>query len=294
MMEKLAIVTPSYAPDFERCQLLCRSITRFVNPHPQHYLIVDADDLELFSSLENEHTKIITVESIIPSWLKKLPIKRNMWVSWKTIPIRGWILQQIIKISVAQQMSEDIAMFVDSDVFFVRDFDLNKLLRDDKTRLFCNPQGNEVQKQMHLKWHKSASKLLGLETVNPEIPDYIGNLITWKKKHVQQMCSHIEKVTGKDWMIAVGNSWHFSEYTLYGTFIQQVLGKKSEHCSEANTLSLDYWHEKSMSREEIKHFRTHLEPNQFAIMISAKSGTPLESYLWLESYEEICQLFYGL
>jgi len=283
MMEKLAIVTPSYAPDFKRCQLLCRSINRFVNPRPQHYIIVDADDWELFRSLENEHTTILTLESIIPSWLIKLPLKRNVWVSWKTIPIRGWIIQQIIKISVAQQMAEDIAMFVDSDVFFIRDFDVQHLFKGDKTRLFCDAQGNDIQKKMHLKWHQSATKLLGLESVNPQIPDYIGNLITWKKKHVQQMCSHIEKVTGKDWMIAVGNSWHFSEYTLYGTFVQKVLREKSQHYSEANTLSLDYWLEKSLSREEIKDFRTNLEPHQVAIMISAKSGTPPESYLWLES-----------
>ncbi len=293
-MERLAIITPSYAPDFERCKLLCQSIKRFINPHPRHYIIVDADDLELFSSLESEHTTILTLESIIPSWLIKLPLKRNFWVSWKTIPIRGWIIQQIIKISVAQQMEEDIAMFVDSDVFFIRDFDVQHLFKGDKTRLFCDAQGNEVQKKMHLKWHQSATKLLGLEAVNPEIPDYIGNLITWKKKHVQQMCSHIENVTGKNWMVAVGNSWHFSEYTLYGTFIQQILKEKSEHYSEANTLSLDYWLEESLSREEIRDFRTHLEPHQVAIMISAKSGTPPESYMWLQSYDEVCQLFYGL
>jgi len=292
-MEKLAIITPSYAPDFERCQLLCRSIKRFINSRPQHYIIVDADDWELFHSLENEYTKIITLESIIPDWLKKLPLKRNIWVSWKTIPIRGWIIQQIIKIAVAQQMEEDIAMFVDSDVFFVSDFDIKHLFKKDKTRLFYDIQGNEAQKKMHLIWHQSATKLLGLEAVDPEIPNYVGNLITWKKKHVQQMCSHIENVTGKDWMRAVGNSWHFSEYVLYGTFIQQVLKEESEHYCEASTLSLDYWQEKSLSAKEIKDFRTNLEPQQVAIMISAKSGTPLHSYLWLESYEEVCQLFYG-
>ena len=92
----------------------------------------------------------------------------------------------------------------------------------------------------------------------------------------------------------MGNSWHFSEYILYGTFVQQVLREQSEHYSEANTLSLDYWLEKSLSVDEIKDLRTHLEPHQFAIMISAKSGTPLESYRWLASYEKVCQLFYGI
>ena len=46
-----AIVTASYAPDFERCRLLCETIDRFVTGASHHYILVEQRDVALFRQL---------------------------------------------------------------------------------------------------------------------------------------------------------------------------------------------------------------------------------------------------
>ena len=113
-----AIITPSYAPDFQRCQLLSWSVEQFVPASVSHYIIVDARDLKLFQQLETQRTKLITVESVLPWWIQHIPFVKNGWFSLKTFVIRNWILQQIVKISIAQYLKQDVLIFVDSDVTF--------------------------------------------------------------------------------------------------------------------------------------------------------------------------------
>jgi hypothetical protein len=95
------IVTPSYAPDFERCRLLCKSIEQFVTPPVDHYVIVERRDLRLFRQLQGSRTEILPVQSILPWWIRRLPGARRWWLSMKTPPIRNWICQQLIKIAAA-------------------------------------------------------------------------------------------------------------------------------------------------------------------------------------------------
>ena len=51
-----AIVTASYAPDFERCRLLCETIDRFVTGAPRHYILVEQRDVALFRQLETRQS----------------------------------------------------------------------------------------------------------------------------------------------------------------------------------------------------------------------------------------------
>lgn len=273
------IVTPSYHLDFVRCQLLSQSIRYFIEPKVNHYIIVHREDLELFRPLETKNTQIITVESIIPWWIKRLPGFDKGWLSFKTLPIRNWLMQQIIKIIAAQDIAKDVVVFIDSDVVFVRPFQLNNFVDSEgKIRLFKDPIGNEAQKKIQYKWHATSTKLLGLSEIEPTLPDYIGQIITWKKDHVIQMCDRIEAVSGKCWIETLANSWNVSEYILYGTFIERVLGDKSLHYSEALNICHDYWFQDSLSTEELEEFITQINSQQVAIMVSSKAKIPVERY----------------
>jgi hypothetical protein len=273
-----ALITPSYAPDFERCCLLTQSINKFIKPVVNHYIIVDKRDFSLFQKLRNQHTFIISKESLLPWWIYRLPLPQNFWLSFKTIPVRGWVIQQIVKIAAAQQINADLAVFIDSDVAFVRPFNLYSLIRQEKIRLFCDIQGNELQKQMHWKWHKSASQLLGLSDVDPRIPDYIGQIITWRRENILQMCQHLENISGKSWIETLANAWHISEYILYGVFVDRILKDKSKHYYDAQTLSLDYWFPESLSQQQLESFLATIRPEQVAVMISAKAKIPVKQY----------------
>lgn len=274
----LGLITPSYAPDFERCKLLCRSVEHFISPSVNHYVIVDQRDLQLFRQLEKPNTKILTVESILPWWIKRVPFLNKSWLSIKTLPIRNWLIQQIVKIAAAQQIDEDVSVFVDSDVVFVRPFNLQSLTYEGRVRMFRNPKGNEVQRKMHFKWHQSASHLLGLPDVDMSIPDYIGNVITWRRNHVLQLCQHLEKISGRGWIETLGNSWHLSEYVLYGIFINRILKEQSGHYYEAQNICHDYWLPQPLSDEQLHNFIGEIRLEHVAVMISAKAGMPVERY----------------
>ncbi|MBE9030414.1 hypothetical protein IQ266_11790 [filamentous cyanobacterium LEGE 11480] len=279
MSPSFAIITPSYAPDFQRCQLLANSVNQYIQPPFVHYIVVDRCDAQLFSSLANTRTRILTVESVLPRWIFREPIFRKVWLSWKVPPLRNWILQQIVKLAVAQQIEQDVAVFVDSDVIFVRPFDLNQLAQDDQqVRLYRDDQGNPVQRDMHRKWHASAAEVLGLSTIDPQIPDYIGNLITWRKQNVIQLCQHIEMVSGRGWIQTLAGVWNLSEYVLYGLFVDQVIPQQAQHYPDHRNFCHDYWLTECIAGEALQDWVSQLQPEQVAIMISAKSGMSVQDY----------------
>jgi hypothetical protein len=283
MTLSFGLITPSYAPDFQRCQLLAWTVQEFVKPPFQHYIVVDRCDYHRFKSLANARTQIITVESVLPWWIKREPIFRKVWLSLKTPPLRNWILQQITKIAIAQQLTEDVGIFIDSDVAFVRPFCLERLTKDNQVRLFRNITQNAIQRDMHRKWHESATQLLGINAIDPNmpdynVPDYIGNLITWKRHNVQLLCEHLEQQSGKSWMETLGKTWHLSEYVLYGLFVEQVLGERSGHYIASHNFCHDYWLPEKLDDHALQHWIETVMPEQVAVMISAKAGITVDRY----------------
>jgi hypothetical protein len=283
-MNKLefGIITPSYAPDFERCQLLSWSIQHFISPEITHYIIVDARDLPLFRQLKSPNTEIITVESILPWWIQRVPLIKNGWLSLKTFFIRNWLLQQIVKLAVAQHINKDIFVFVDSDVTFIRPFNLKSFVREDKTRLFRVPnQYNREFVDKHPvfeKWRQTASNLLGLPQISLPTPGYIGNIITWRRDRLLKLYEHIEKISGRGWMKTICGSLHLSEYILYGTFVDQVLQEQSGHYYDSGRICHEYWANKSMSDQQMQEFFAGVLPEDKAVMISAKARISPERY----------------
>ncbi|WP_088889061.1 DUF6492 family protein [Leptolyngbya ohadii] len=273
-----AIITPSYAPDFERCRLLCETVEQFVKPPVNHYIIVDRSDLALFQQLQKPRVQILTKEELLPKWIKRLPLRQNIWFSFKTLPIRGWLLQQIIKLEAARTIPEDVAIFVDSDVAFVRPVDFSCFTRNGLVRLYHEADGNFADMPMHVKWHRTSSELVGIPPVPMPAPDYIEQVVTWKRDNVVKLCERIEAVSGRSWIETLSNVWHLSEYTLYGTFVDRVLQDQSGHYQDAGKLCLDYWTPEPMSAEQIQSFLQQLRPEHMAVMISAKAGMPVDSY----------------
>lgn len=266
---KLALITPSFAPDFERCKLLCESVNDHVDPSMEHHLIVDRRDLSLFRSLENERTKIRTVEEIIPWWIIRLPWVRKWWLSLATKPVRNWILQQLVKLSVAEHVDAEGYVFVDSDVTFIRNFGPERLVKGDSLRLFRVPGAANLEG--HRRWHRTSAQLLGLPPTDYFGSTYIGNQITWRRDNMKEMYRHIEGQTGRSWQAAIASSWHLSEYILYGIFVEHVLGGKGHHYEESPICHISWDYDLS-SDEDINQFLSQIREYHSAVMVSAKQG----------------------
>lgn len=274
-----AILTPSYYPDFERCRLLCHSIERLVKLPIRHYIAVEHRDYQLFSALSGPNTEVVVVQDLLPRWIFRVPTLKKAWFSLKTLPVRNWIMQQITKITLARSVKSNVFLFLDSDEVFIRPFDCQSLVKNGLVRFYSQPDGNPADMETpHHLWHQSASQLLGLTPQPMPAPDYIADVVTWTQDNVLSMCQHIEQVTGQWWLEALCRTWNFSEYTLYGTYIDRVLKERSGHYTDPVQILNSYYAPASLSEDELRQFLAATRPEHVAIMISAKAHMSVERY----------------
>lgn len=273
------IVTPSYAPDFERCQLLSQSIEKFISPaNTTHYILVDRKDLKLFRKIKEKNTQIIPKESILPWWILHSQLSKKWWISLKSLPIRGWIVQQISKLSVAEHFTEDIFIFVDSDVVFIRPFNLYDLILNGKVSLFREPATDSISMSSHYMWHQSAHRLLCLPPPIFPAPGYIGQIVAWRRENILKLYRHIEMIDKRNWIVSLANLWQFSEYILYGTFCEHVLKEESGHYFDSKILCHNYWSHQDLTNVELIDFLKNTSSQHIGLMISSKANIPVCHY----------------
>ena len=215
------------------------------------------------------------IEDLVPSWLHRLPFSRRFLFSTRTRPVRNWIFQQLVKLSIAEHVDVDNLVFVDSDVAFVRSFDPEMLIRDGKLRLFRAPGAARLE--THFRWHRSAAGLLGLEERDYLGADFIGNLITWRRKHVLDLHRRIEDVSGTSWQRAIARTWHLSEYILYGAFVEQLL-EGGSHYYTSESLCQISWEYQVDDLASLERVFSEIRPEHVAIMVDAKLAIPATHY----------------
>lgn len=276
-----ALVTASYAPDFERCRLLCETVDRFVTGVSKHYLLVEHSDVGKFRALESVHRVVVDERDLLPSWLHSLrdPIsrfRRRIWLSARTLPLYGWHVQQLRRIAIAAHATEDILVYCDSDVAFLKPFDCGAFRSNGRVRLFRRDhaiaQDNLVNQA---KWSRTAGALLGIDAPAVSPHDYIATLIAWRRQSVTDMCRHIERETGRHWVAALGAKRKFSECMLYGRYVDEVLrGKGHFHAGEE--FCRVQWYGTPMSDAEFNAFLDTVEPEQVAIGMQSFIGTDVD------------------
>lgn len=260
-----AIVTPTYAPDFEHCRLLVESVQRYVPQHVKHYLIIDRKDEQLFSELHSPRTKILLKQEILPWWIHQLPFAPKWWISMRSLPIRGWIVQQLVKLSVNLALREDIYVFLDSGAMFVRPYDPATSVVDGMVPLF-REQKDEVRLTWNTHWHQVAARLLGLPVLRTYDTNYVGNNpIYWRRENLTKLQRHIEKITGKDWIVALCRLQRLSEYVIYGVFVEHILKNTSGQYETSKARTLSYWQDRPMNEIELCAFKEKLGPEDVLV-----------------------------
>jgi Family of unknown function (DUF6492) len=141
-----AIVTASYAPDFERCRLLCETMDEFVTGASHHYILVEGRDVPLFRQLQTQTRTVVDERDLLPPWLHAWwdPasfLRRRIWLSLRTQPLRGWHVQQLRRIAVGYHVGEDTLVYCDSDVAFLKPFDCKVFWRGGAARLSAATTG---------------------------------------------------------------------------------------------------------------------------------------------------------
>jgi Family of unknown function (DUF6492) len=284
---RLALITPSYEGDLERCRLLCDSIDRMAQGDWQHYLLVADHDAPLFQALAGPRRTVIPDSQILPRWLKPVrqPFdkkKRWRWVSTKLTRqvwhMTGWHVQQLRKMLVARHIGEQVMVMADSDSFFVRPFGIHTFLRGDAVRLHVVSgaiSNDNPDLRKHGVWTKLAHRLLGLPAPSFPANDYVQNLVSWRRDHALTMLDRIENTAGTDIVTATGRHRTFSEYQIYGAYASECL-KGMGHWSGAGPLCLTYWDGAALNPDSFISFIAELKPEQIAVCVQSFTGTSLE------------------
>lgn len=265
LSDQLALITCSYGPDLDRCKRLCESVDRFIDPTYEHVLIVPKRDLKKFSILSNERRKVISVESVVPEHFVQLPFSNKWWLGAWGFPTRGWVMQQITKLSAGFSTEAKTLMFVDSDLQFIRPLDLSSINRSERTRLHSIP--GDMDYGVHLKWHSKAGELLGCDTSYAG-SDYVGQLITWNRETLLEMLETISRQTGTSWTRAIARSLTVSEYILYGMYVTRVIGiNDSKHYETSKDLCHCCWD--SYSAQAVSNGTANVDPAAIAVLIQS-------------------------
>lgn len=276
-MSDLAVLTPSYAPDFELCRDLNRSVLEWMPSDVCHHLIVPARHRKMFASLQGPRTEVWTVDDFLPARMLAIPIA-NMWLNVRRPypPVRGWVTQQLVKLRAAAELEADVVILADSDVLLVRPVTSDTFWDGGTVRFYRRDAAVDERLPRHLIWHGVARRLLGLPPAAPgKLPDYISAFNVWERRVVEMLRDRIESVAGRPWLDAIGSQLHVSEFILYGVFVDEVLGASADVFKTDSMLCHSYWETCPLGRDAAADFIGAMAPDDVAVMISAKSRTPL-------------------
>jgi hypothetical protein len=290
----LAVVTPSYRHDAELFGDLHSSVLRLTDESVMHYVVVPAADVELFKGIVGKRGVVIAEESLYPSHYKAIrgvnPVVRFLpfvpahariaAVNIKNLrrPIRGWMMQQLLKLEFCRQLQVDTVLLVDSDVELVRPINEATFRNGERARLYRCLNTVDDSMPVHMEWIKTSRDLLGLPEGQFPASEYVSSLCVWEPKVVQALLARIEQVTGLQWMDAITAQRTFSEWTLYGVFAEEVMKYPESDLTESS-LCLSYWGHSSGDNPPLTlagamEFVSHLKVDDVAVLIQSKTRTP--------------------
>jgi hypothetical protein len=133
----------------------------------------------------------------------------------------------------------------------------------------------------HIRWHRSAEKVLDLRPSDLPMSDYISTLVPWKRENAIALVEHVEKTTGRHWIRALAAEWDVSEYVLYGRFVRDVLGVEAGQFLSSSPLCLDYYKRVPLTVPELTTFLESVAPDVVAVSLTAKAGMNPDDYIQL-------------
>jgi len=282
----ISVVTASYAPDFAGFARMHESLVRNSDDEVRHIVVVPDAHAELFGTIRSGRLDVRRYSAVLPrrfvqtSWIATLPgMPRGLRLAavnaarpWP--PVRGWIMQQLVKLAVVSDLATDVAVMIDSDVVVVRPLrEAAFRTPDGVVRLYRRPQGITEQMTRHLSQRSRALALLGLETAEPDSPDYISAFVSWDPALVRQCLDRVEAQTGRDWRNAVGGSIDFSEYLTYGTYVMSLAEPSRRTNVGERSLCHSHWGRTPLTRDTAREFVAAMSPDDIAVHVQSNSGT---------------------
>ena len=228
------IVIPIISKDLEILPLCLEGIRKNVNQYIKDIYIVSPDDKEIIDFCHKEkliHVEESTILQLCPKDLSFL-IKR---ADGTIVDRSGWIFQQLVKLS-GNVGTCDYYLCIDADHILLRP---HIFLTDDDTSVFY------MSEECNIAYYKNIHRLMGYNYFS--LLSYVDHKMLFSKKELGNLRKMIEKVNnGKDWKSAILDSYDrqetsgFSEFELYGDFIQNKIKKPWRHLKLGYSSLTDY------------------------------------------------------
>jgi Family of unknown function (DUF6492) len=273
---QMVVVTPTYAPDLELFRDLHESVLQCFPADVRHVVVVTERNVVPFRRFEGPRCTVVGIDDVLPRSVRALPrVQMRINLRQPVPPLRGWILQQLVKLAVAERAQERIVIMADSDLVFVRPVTAETFAPGGRVRLYRKDRAVDGSMTRHVRWHAVAHKLLELPAAPPPLPDYVSGLNSWDRDVVKRMLRRIENTTGRRWIESVGKELHFSEQILYGVQADEV-ERASNLRPSRDSLCHEYYNNNiPLTTERARAWLASLGPDDVAYMISSKSQTPL-------------------
>ncbi|WP_448258174.1 DUF6492 family protein [Microbacterium aurum] len=282
----LTIVTPSYANDFRGFARLHESVLRHTDPSVTHIAVVPEADLELFRSIRSPRLDVRSERAVLPrrfmptTALARIPkLPRGYRVAAINVrrpfpPIRGWILQQIVKLALTSELDADVALLVDSDVLLIRPVQEEHFVGPGgAVRLYRTPHGIDASRPRPRRWLQTARDKLGISEAEPDQPDYISSFTSWDPRIVRSCVSRISDVAGRDWRDVLGACLDFSEFLLYGTYVMALAPPTARQNIGETSLCHSHWDPVPLDADGARAFLDGVDPDDLAVHIQSNSHT---------------------
>ena len=276
----LALVTPSYRNDAELFSDLHQSIVRMTEESVDHYVIVPAADVGLFTTIVGPRGVVVPEESLYPSHYKAIGNVSRLIHFLPGIPaharlaaintrnplrpVRGWLMQQALKLEICRQLSVDTVLLIDSDVELVRPVTEARFRDGERARLYRRSKAIDSGLPLHMEWIKVSRQLLGLLPADFPASDYISSLCVWEPTIVRAMLAQVQQVSGLHWMDAIVGRKTFSEWTLYGIFAEEIMNFDNSAKTESS-LCHSYWGTIPLEMGDAMEFASRIEPSDVAV-----------------------------
>lgn len=281
MTHPVALITPSHRKDLERFALLAESVDRYVTGFERHYVIVNDDDAALFAPYAGDRRVILPASQFLPRWLWAVPRAfsrrgRRVWWSFRSGPVHGWHIQQLIKIAASMELPQARFAMIDSDNVFFRPFDIGAHAGGEKAPLYVERGAIAAEAPLHGVWTRAADALLGRGEASFPADDFIGNVIVWDRAAVRDMTRAIEAATGGNWQAALCRTRQFSEYILYGRFVAGSPVHAATHEATEEGLAEAHWDADALDAANVNAMVAQAPESKVALCIESFSNTSVE------------------
>ena len=287
MGPSIELVTKSYRGDFDVCSVLCESVDRFVPESVTHRLVIPRADMAIFKPVVNHRRLLVAEEDLLPAWFVRAPMpsqrwrkrfhlpRRDIYLTPFSMPVRGWIAQQIMKIAASLESPADVVVHVDSDTAFIRPFPFEQISREGGVRIYRDPE--PTGHASHTLWQEAAGRLLGLPPSSYYGGEYIESFLVWKTSVVRGLLERLEQVSGRSWITTLARTPHFAEYVLYGVYADHVLGFEAAGLVPSSApLAHSRWSGEFAGPEDLNAFVASVKPEHVLCLVQSTLAEGLE------------------